>query len=165
MHAHRSGCPINLTRETLGDRWSLIVIRDVMFGNRRHFRVLLGQSEEGIASNILAGSSGSKTRASSLAATTPPTHKQKAIYSLTEPANKLVPLRAQMRAWGRRHTPSSKELAVRAEILEAGGPKLWSRIMSELRHLHLGAPRPKLSVLAELRSAYEDATAKAGFPP
>ncbi|MFC6759765.1 winged helix-turn-helix transcriptional regulator [Sulfitobacter porphyrae] len=31
----RSGCPINLTLETLGDRWSLIVIRDIMFGNRR----------------------------------------------------------------------------------------------------------------------------------
>ena len=50
----RSGCPINLTLEQLGDRWSLIVIRDLMFGNRRHFRELLGKSEEGIASNILA---------------------------------------------------------------------------------------------------------------
>ena len=51
---HRSGCPINLTLEVVGDRWSLIVIRDVMFGNRRHFRELLAQSEEKIASNILA---------------------------------------------------------------------------------------------------------------
>ena len=38
MNAPRSGCPINLTLEALGDRWSLIVIRDLMFGNRRHFR-------------------------------------------------------------------------------------------------------------------------------
>lgn len=43
---HRSGCPINLTLEILGDRWSLIVIRDIMFGNRRHFRELLQNSEE-----------------------------------------------------------------------------------------------------------------------
>ena len=50
---HRSGCPINLTLEMLGDRWSLIVIRDIMFGNRRHYRELLNQSEEGIASNTL----------------------------------------------------------------------------------------------------------------
>src|SRR5579885_3586561 len=50
----RSGCPINLALEQLGDRWSLIVIRDVMFGNRRTFGELLGQSEEGIATNILA---------------------------------------------------------------------------------------------------------------
>ena len=46
---HRSGCPINLTLETLGDRWSLIVVRDLMFGNRRHFRELLTRSEEGRA--------------------------------------------------------------------------------------------------------------------
>lgn len=42
----RSGCPINLTMEVLGDRWSLIIIRDIMFGNRRHFRDLLTHSEE-----------------------------------------------------------------------------------------------------------------------
>ena len=54
MNAQRSGCPIKLTVETLGDRWSLIVIRDLMFGNRRHFRELLTRSEERITSNILA---------------------------------------------------------------------------------------------------------------
>src|SRR3546814_16787266 len=52
----RSGCPINLTLEVLGDRWSLIILRDMMFGNRRHFREMLNRSEEGIASNILARS-------------------------------------------------------------------------------------------------------------
>ena len=52
--AHRSGCPINLTLEVLGDRWSLIVIRDVIFGDRRRYRELLTRSEEGIASNVLA---------------------------------------------------------------------------------------------------------------
>ena len=50
----RSGCPINLTLEVVGDKWSLLIIRDMMFGNRRHFRELLTKSEEGISSNILA---------------------------------------------------------------------------------------------------------------
>ena len=50
----RSGCPINLTLEVVGDKWSLLIIRDMMFGNRRHFRELLTRSEEGISSNILA---------------------------------------------------------------------------------------------------------------
>ena len=54
MNAQRSGCPINLTVEAFGDRWSMIVIRDLMFGNRRHFRELPTRSEEGIASNIMA---------------------------------------------------------------------------------------------------------------
>jgi DNA-binding HxlR family transcriptional regulator len=155
----RSGCPINLTLEALGDRWSLIVIRDIMFGNRRHYRDLLNHSEEGIASNILADRLKKLTEAGLLATRPDPTHKQKQIYSLTEASIQLVPLLAQMGAWGRRHMPASKELSVRAELLEDGGPRLWSRFMDELRYLHLGAPRPKVSVFAQLQSAYETAMA------
>jgi DNA-binding HxlR family transcriptional regulator len=157
----RSGCPINLTLEALGDRWSLIVIRDIMFGNRRHYRDLLNHSEEGIASNILADRLKKLTEAGLLSTRPDPTHKQKQIYSLTEASIQLVPLLAQMGAWGRRHMPASKELSVRAELLEDGGPKLWSRFMDELRHLHLGAPRPKVSVFAQLQSTYETAMAAA----
>jgi DNA-binding HxlR family transcriptional regulator len=160
--AHRSGCPINLTLEMLGDRWSLIVIRDVMFGNRRHYRELLTQSEEGIASNILADRLKRLTAAGLLSRADDPTHKQKAIYSLTEPAIQLVPLLAQMGAWGRRHTPVSKALSIRAQILEEGGPALWDGFMAELRGLHLGAPAPKRSVFAELKAAYEAVVAREG---
>ncbi|MBV8747956.1 MAG: helix-turn-helix transcriptional regulator [Xanthobacteraceae bacterium] len=162
MSPHRSGCPINLTLETLGDRWSLIIIRDLMFGNRRHFRELLTQSEEGIASNVLADRLRRLESAHLISRRDDPTHKQKAIYSLTQAAIELVPLLAQMGAWGRRHTPASKELSVRARILEEGGPKLWSKFMAELCHLHLDAPRPKVSVFAQLQSAYEAAVAEAG---
>src|SRR6202041_3055912 len=92
----RSGCPINLTLEMLGDRWSLIVIRDIMFGNRRHFRELMNLSEEGIASNILADRLTRLVEAGLLSRRDDPTHKQKAIYSLSEPAIQLVPLLVQM---------------------------------------------------------------------
>ena len=44
-------------------------------------------------------------------------------------------------------------------MLEAGGPPLWSRFMDELRHLHLRALEPEISVLAILQSAYEAAMA------
>ena len=54
MESARSGCPINAAVEAFGDSWSLLVLRDVMFGNPRYFRELLAGSEEGIASNILA---------------------------------------------------------------------------------------------------------------
>jgi DNA-binding HxlR family transcriptional regulator len=160
--AHRSGCPINLTLETLGDRWSLIVIRDVMFGNRRHFRELLTHSQEGIASNILADRLKRLVENGLLSRRDDPTHKQKAIYSLTEPAIQLVPLLAQMGAWGRRHTPVTRELSVRAELLEDGGPKLWAGFMDELRTIHLGAPPKGASVLAKLRKAFEQEMAKQG---
>jgi DNA-binding HxlR family transcriptional regulator len=50
----RSGCAINAALEVIGDRWPMLVLHDVMFGNRRHFRILQERSEEGTASNILA---------------------------------------------------------------------------------------------------------------
>jgi DNA-binding HxlR family transcriptional regulator len=153
----RSGCPINLTLEQLGDRWSLIVIRDVMFGNRRSFGDLLEHSEEGIASNILSSRLKQLTAAGLLTRAPDPGHRQKGIYSLTEASIQLVPLLAQMAAWGRRHTDASVELSVRAELLEEGGAPLWDAFMDELRWLHLGAPRPKRSVFGELQAAYEAA--------
>ena len=158
--AHRSGCPINLSLEILGDRWSLIVIRDVMFGNRRHFRELLSHSEEGIASNILADRLKRLVEKGLLSKQDDPTHRQKAIYSLTEPSIQLVPLLAHMGAWGRRHTPVSEELSIRAQLLEEGGTPMWEAFMNELRAIHLGAPAPRRSVFAELRSAYEAVLAR-----
>ena len=155
----RSGCPINLTLEQMGDRWSLIIIRDVMFGNRRSYGELLAQSEESIASNILADRLKRLTAAGLLTREPDPKHRQKGIYSLTEASIQLVPLLANMAAWGRRHTCASKELSARAELLEKGGTPLWNAFMDELRHLHLGAQRPARSVFSELQSAYEKAIA------
>lgn len=160
-NALRSGCPINLTLEILGDRWSLLVLRDMMFGNRRHFRELLSKSEEGIASNILADrlkklqAQGMITRADD------PSHKQKGIYSLTEKAIQLVPIMALVGGWGRKHLPVSEELSIRAQLLEEGGPPMWDAFMEELRRLHLGKAGDGRSVLAELQAAYEDVCARA----
>jgi DNA-binding HxlR family transcriptional regulator len=159
---HRSGCPINLALEVLGDRWSLIVIRDIMFGGLRHFRELLNGSLEGIASNILADRLKRLVAAGLLTRRDDPTHRQKAIYSLTEPAIQLLPVLAQLGAWGRRHTPTEPALAIRAQLLEEGGPALWAEFMDELRHAHLGAPHPGTDVLARLTAAYEALRAESG---
>lgn len=158
--AHRSGCPINLTLEILGDRWSLIVLRDMMFGNRRHFREMLSKSQEGIASNILADRLKRLVEEGLLSKVDDPSHKQKSIYSLTEMGIQLVPVFAAMGTWGRKFLPVSEELSIRAELLENGGPKMWDGFMEELRHLHLGAPAPERSVFRELRAAYEEVVAR-----
>lgn len=155
---HRSGCPINLTLEVLGDGWSLIVLRDIIFGGRRHFRELLAGSEEGISSNILADRLKSLTEAGLLTRSGDPGHRQKVRYGLTEPAIELVPLLAHLGAWGRRHRPASRALSIRAQLLEEGGPPLWERFMDELRVAHLGAAPPPgdgPTVAGELRAAYE----------
>ncbi|WP_433759812.1 winged helix-turn-helix transcriptional regulator [Nocardia sp. CA-135398] len=137
----RSGCPINATIEVIGDRWTLLVLRDVMFGNRRHFRELLAGSEERIASNILSDRL-KRLVAAGLLSREDTRPGQKAEYRLTEPAIQLVPIMAQLGAWGLRHRPTTKRLRVRAELLEQGGPQLWAEFMDELRESHLGIPRP-----------------------
>jgi DNA-binding HxlR family transcriptional regulator len=159
----RSGCPINLSLEVLGDKWSLLIIRDMMFGDRRHFRALLTQSEEGIASNILADRLRRLTDLGMITSAPDPAHKQRLRLSLTEPAIQLVPVLAQLGAWGRRHLPVTRELAIRAELLERGGPELWDAFMDELREIHLGVRRPPgtPSVLAGLTDAYRTEVSRA----
>jgi DNA-binding HxlR family transcriptional regulator len=161
--AQRSGCPINLTLEVVGDKWSLLIIRDMIFGNRRHFREMLLRSEEGISSNILADRLKTLLEQGIVSKADDPTHKQKAIYSLTEKGIELLPVLAQMAVWGRKHLPVSEELSIRAQLLEEGGPKLWNDFMAELRELHLGVPRrskPRVSVAARLQAAYEAVVAR-----
>ncbi len=155
----RSGCAINAAVEVLGDQWSLIVLRDVIFGGRRHFRELLSHSEEGIASNIL--SSRLKTLvAGGLLTREPAERGHRATYSLTEAGIQTVPVMVALGSWGLRHRPTTPELGVRARLLEEGGPQLWQDLMDELRELHLGIPRPDLDrprASALLRTAYEQA--------
>ncbi|MFE7745030.1 winged helix-turn-helix transcriptional regulator [Nocardia sp. NPDC057455] len=85
---------------------------------------------------------------------------QKAEYRLTEPAIQLVPIIVQLGAWGLRHRPTTRRLRVRAELLEAGCPRLWAEFMDELRASHLGIPRPdpdRRSATQQLAQAYADA--------
>jgi DNA-binding HxlR family transcriptional regulator len=159
----RSGCAINLTLEVLGDKWSLLIIRDIIFGNRRHFRELLTKSEEGISSNILADRLKTLVVQGILTRTDDPTHKQKGIYSLTEQGIELLPVLAQMSAWGVKYLPVSEELGIRAKLLAEGGPKMWADFMDELRETHLGMKRRKKTdptVAERLRKAYEEVVAK-----
>jgi DNA-binding HxlR family transcriptional regulator len=162
--AHRSGCPINLTLEVLGDKWSLLILRDIMFGRKRHFRELM-RSEEGISSNILADRLKRLVEQGLLTKADDPTHKQKALYSLTEKGVDLLPVLAQMAVWGRKYLPVSEELGIRAQVLDEGGPALWDEFMSELREAHLGVTRRKSrsgepSVGIRLQEAYEAVVAK-----
>lgn len=160
---HRSGCPINLSLEVFGDKWSLLILRDMIFGGRRHFRELLLRSEEGISSNILADRLKMLVDQGMITKADDPSHKQKAIYSLTEKAIELVPIMAHLAAWGRKWLPVSEELSIRARLLEEGGPLMWEKFMAELRVEQLGAPAQGPagpSVRETLQTAYEEVVAR-----
>jgi DNA-binding HxlR family transcriptional regulator len=126
---------INVAVEVIGNRWSLLLLRDVMFGNRRHVRILRESSDEGIASNILADrlrrlvADGLLTRAHA-------GRGHRAEYSPTEAAIQLVPVMAALGRWGARHCPTTPSRRVRAKQPTAGGPDLWNDFMTELRAEH-----------------------------
>ena len=153
----RSGCPINVAVEALGDPWSLIVLRDVMFGDRRYFRELLGGSEEGIASNVLASRLKSLV-AAGLLTRDDATRGQRARYTLTEVGIQTLPVLVALGTWGRAHRDTSPQLTIRQQLMEEGGPQMVGELMDELRAHHLGTPLPpRRGPLASerLRAAYE----------
>jgi DNA-binding HxlR family transcriptional regulator len=163
----RSGCPINASLEVLGDPWALLVLRDVIFGGRRHFRELLAQSEEGIASNILS-SRLKDLVAAGLLSRADAAPGQRAAYSLTEAGIQTVPIMVALGSWGLAHRTGTTELRVRAEVLRDGGPELWEQLMDELRETHLGTPSadpaaPRAS--QRLDEAYRSAMAREAPTP
>jgi DNA-binding HxlR family transcriptional regulator len=135
----RSQCPISLALDVIGDRWSLLIVRDLMFAGKRYYRELL-RSDEGISSNILAERLARLVDAGILSRTGDPTHKQKAIYSLTPMGIDLLPVVAQLGIWGRKHLPATAETGAQAEQLEKGGTALLRKIQANLRKQHLSEP-------------------------
>lgn len=159
MSEPRSGCPINAAVEVFGDPWSVIVLRDVMFGNRRHFRELLTSSEEGIASNILS-SRLKKLVEGGLLTKEQAVRGQKAAYALTEAGIQTLPIMVALGNWGLAHRDGTRQLRVRAELLRDAGPEMVGSFMDELRELHLGTPRPDPDApraSQQLAAAYEAA--------
>lgn len=155
----RSGCPVSLSLEIFGDRWTLLILRDIIFGGARHFRELLGGPER-ISSNVLADRLAALVGHGLLTKAADPSHRQKVTYSLTGQAIELVPVLAQLSAWGTRHLPVTDDYAARAEVLTSGGPPLWDAFMDELRETHLGPqarrrPAPDgPTVAAQMEAAY-----------
>ncbi len=135
------------------------MLRDIIFGNRRHFRELLNHCQEKIPSNMLANRLKRLEQAGVLSRAPDPSHKQKVLYSLTEQGIELFPLLAHASSWGLKYLPVSDELGARAQVLAAGGEPLWRDFMDELRAEHLGAKRDQrqISVRERLQQAYLDA--------
>lgn len=131
----RSDCPISLALEILGDRWSLLILRDMMFAGKRHFREFL-RSGEGISTRVLSDRLSALVAEGILTKRDHPTHRQKAIYSLTEKGLRLLPVIAQLGIWGSEHCLVTDESAAIPRALEAGGIEAIRRKMTQLRADH-----------------------------
>jgi DNA-binding HxlR family transcriptional regulator len=102
----RSHCPIAYALEFIGDKWTLIVLRDLIMARKRHFQELLA-GNEGIASNILASRLKLLEAAGMVTRRADPAHARRVIYAPTDKALDLLPLMTELMRWSAKYDAKS----------------------------------------------------------
>ena len=102
MNKKRSDCPISCSLDVIGDKWSLLIIRDVMLRGKLSYSEFLN-SEEGIASNILVNRLTILEEEEILVREVAPANKSKYIYSLTQKGADLMPIIIELMDWGAKY--------------------------------------------------------------
>ena len=98
----RSGCPISISLEIFGDRWSLLIVRDLMFKGLRTFREFAAAGE-GIATNILTDRLERLEAAQIIRSGPDPEDRRRVVYRLTHKGMELAPVLVEMIIWAARH--------------------------------------------------------------
>ena len=107
----RSGCPVSISLEMLGDRWSLLIIRDLMVRGYRSFKDFQGSSE-GIATNILADRLRKLETAGIITAEPEKKDGRRVNYRLTQKGIDLAPVLLELLVWGARHEETGAPCAL-----------------------------------------------------
>ena len=123
----RSGCPVSISLERFGDRWSLLVIRDLMVRGFRTFKEF-EESGEGIATNILADRLQKLDAAGIITAEVEETDGRRVNYRLTEKGIDLAPVLLELLIWGARHEETGAPCAVIARMA-----KNREQVLAEVR--------------------------------
>jgi DNA-binding HxlR family transcriptional regulator len=108
----RSGCPLNASVEMLGDRWSLLILRDMMLRGYSTFNEFL-HSDEKIATNILTDRLRRLESYGIVSTQRDPADGRKIIYTLTAKGIDLAPVLAEMVLWAARHEETANQALVR----------------------------------------------------
>lgn len=128
----RSTCPISHTLDLLGDQWSLLVVRDLMFKGKRRYRELL-TSDEGIATNILADRLRTLVAQGFVNKTRNETDRKSYVYRLTQKGRDLAPILLEMILWSGRHDPGTVVSAAYMDMAR----RRRAEIISEMQHAAL----------------------------
>lgn len=102
----KSDCPINFALEIFGDRWTFLIVRDLMFKGKHYYGEFL-LSEEGIATNILSDRLSLLESNGIVDKSSDPSHKQKILYSLTQKGIDLVPVLIEVIMWSAKYDRNS----------------------------------------------------------
>ncbi len=108
----RSPCPLNASVEILGDRWSLLIIRDMMLRGAHTFKEFM-EGYEGIATNILADRLRKLVAHGIITAEPDPSDGRKLVYLLTAKGIDLAPVLTEMVLWAAAHEETGNQALVR----------------------------------------------------
>lgn len=132
----RSSCPISSALDIIGDKWSLLILRDLMFTEKRTYGELQA-SEEGIATNILATRLSTLEEAGIVHKSPDPENGRRNIYRLTEKGIELLPVVVELNYWMLKW--DSEAMPCSTSLKRSGKSKaeLIAQQIRELKKLHL----------------------------
>jgi DNA-binding HxlR family transcriptional regulator len=125
----RSDCPLNFGLEIFGDKWSLLIIRDLMFFGKRNYNEFLA-SAEGISTNTLAERLNMLEKEKIIKKEKDKSHKQRFLYTLTQKGIDLAPIIINIGLWSEKY---GKNLNPDREIIIGAAMKNYSKGVSELK--------------------------------
>jgi DNA-binding HxlR family transcriptional regulator len=130
----RSHCPVNFGLEAFGDKWALLILRDIVFRGKHTYGEFL-KSEEGFATNILASRLAHLQEVGILNREIDESDARKEIYSLTEKGLDLIPLLFEMVLWSAKHDPLSeaRRILPLVERIERDNRKVSRKTMDQVR--------------------------------
>ncbi|WP_109435081.1 helix-turn-helix domain-containing protein [Aquimarina sp. AU119] len=131
MKESKSLCPVNQYLEIFGDKWTLLIIRDIMFDGKRYFNEIR-ESDEKIASNILTDRLNKLEKSGVILKTRDIKHKQKNIYTLTKTGIDLMPIIIAMSEWSLNHRKVSDKDRIHVSNLIKGGKALQNKMSAAL---------------------------------
>jgi DNA-binding HxlR family transcriptional regulator len=129
----RSECPLNASVEMLGDRWSLLIIRDMMLREFRTYKEFM-ECYEGIATNILADRLRKLVAYGIITAEPDPSDGRKLIYSLTAKGIDLAPVLTEMVLWAAAHEDTGNQALVR--LMRADKEKFLAGVRERWANRH-----------------------------
>jgi DNA-binding HxlR family transcriptional regulator len=103
---NKSHCPVNFTLEVVGDPWSLVVLRDIVYFGKHSFKEFMS-SDEKITTSVLADRLSKLEKNKIIVKKSHPTDERIGLYTLTEKGLDLVPILLCMMEWGTKYDPKS----------------------------------------------------------
>lgn len=130
----RSHCPVNFVLETVGDKWSLLILRDIIFRGKKSYGDFL-KSEEGFATNILASRLLLLENEDILKKIPNPDDARKDFYVMTDKGLDLIPLLFEMILWSSKYDPKSEAKRIKkfVEMVRLDNRKISQKIILKIK--------------------------------